>query len=133
MGNTALTYVIATNHPEYLEQALGGLREKEIFIKVNRMGVTPLHIAFSPLLKGKDTTELSKKLINMVPVSYMINNVIWNYDFFQFAEAFKENNPIFYKMLKEKYKFEVTKEMNPKIKEEINKSLNVYWEIDNTL
>lgn len=132
MKNTALTYVIATNHPEYLEQALGGLREKEIFIKMNGMGVTPLHIAFSPLLKGKNTDELSKKLITMVPVSYMINNIIWNYDYFQFAEAFKDNNPTFYKMLKERYKFEVTKIMDPKVKEEINKSLKVYWEVDDS-
>lgn len=133
MKNTALTYVIANNYPEYLEQSLGRLREKEMFIQINGKGVNPLHIAFSPLLKSKNTEELSKKLINMVPVSYMINNIIWNYDYFQFAEAFKENNPTFYKMLKEKYKFEVTKFMDPKIKEEINKSLKLYWEIDDTL
>ena len=33
-------------------------------------------------------------------------------------------------MLKEKYKFEVTTSMDPKIKENIKKSLNLYWELD---
>lgn len=132
MKNTALTYVIATNHPEYIDAALGGLREKEMFMKLNGMGITPLHVAFSNPLKGKNTDELSKKLLATVPVSYMINNVIWNYDYFQFAEAFKENNPTFYKMLKDKYKFEVTRPMDPKIKSEIQKSLNIYWEVDDS-
>lgn len=132
MKNTALTYVIATNNPDYLEQALGGLREKSMFTQLNGMGITPLHVAFANTLKGKNTTELNKKLINMVPVSYIINNVIWNYDYFQFAEAFQENNPTLYQMLKDKYKFEVTKKMDPKVKKEIQKALNIYWEIDDT-
>lgn len=132
MRNTALTYAIATNHPQYIEAALGGLREKEMFMKLNGMGITPLHVAFSNPLRGKNTDELSKKLLAVVPVSYMINNVIWNYDYFQFAEAFKDNNPTFYRMLKDKYKFEVTRPMDAKVKAEIQKALTIYWEVDDS-
>lgn len=62
----------------------------------------------------------------------MINNVIWNYDYFQFAEAFKDNNPTFYRMLKDKYKFEVTRPMDAKVKAEIQKALTIYWEVDDS-
>lgn len=130
MKNTALTYVIATNNPQYLTDALGMLKEKKLFMKKNAMGVTSMHLAFSPLLKGKNTEELSKKLINIIPVNYMINNVIWNYDYFQFAEAFKDNNPMFYNMLKEKYRVQITQQIDSKSKLEIEKALKLYWEID---
>jgi hypothetical protein len=35
-------------------------------------------------------------------------------------------------MLKEKYKFEVTKSIDAKVKKEINKALKVYWEVDDS-
>lgn len=130
-GNFALFYVISNNHPEYLEKALGAEHNKNIFIKKNSAGTTPLMAMFASELKGKNTEELSKKVINMIPVSYIINTQVSGYDFFQFAETFKNNNPYFYKELKNKFKFEVTQGIRDKDYKNIESMLNINWFIDN--
>lgn len=78
---------------------------------------------FSPLLKGKNVAELNNKMLKDTPTSYIINTNLSlgtdkSYDYFQFAELMKENNPDLYDKLKIKYKFEI-KNIN-KNKEVIN-------------
>lgn len=112
-GDFALGYVIANNYPEYVTASLGRLQDTSLFTKPNKNNITPLIYMFSPQLKGKDTTVLSKKMINLVPVNSLIKSKILIYDYFQYAEAFKENNPYFYNELKNKYKFNITSSVTP--------------------
>lgn len=130
-GNFALFYVISNNYPEYLTKALGAEHNKNLFLKKNLRGTTPLMAMFANELKGKNTEELSKKVINMVPVSYIINSSVYGYDYFQFAETFKNNNPYFYKELKNKFKFDVTKAVSTKDYKDLEDMLTINWFVDN--
>lgn len=131
MGNFALFYVISNNYPEYLTKALGAEQNKNLFLKKNLTGATPLIAMFANELKGKNTQELSKKVIDMIPVSYIINSSIMGYDYFQFAETFKDNNPYFYKELKNKFKFDVTKAISKTDYKNIENMLTINWFVDN--
>lgn len=114
IGNSVLVYIILANRPELIRYSYTGLGDKKIWTKENNSGFYPIHFIFSPLLRTKNVSELNDKILKEVPVSYLLNapqlklGTGKSYDFFQFAELMKENNPDFYKKLKEKYKFEVT-------------------------
>lgn len=110
-GNFALMYAVANNYPQYIDKSLGGTRDKKLFMKYNNSGFNPLHAAFSEKLKGKDTKALSDIIIAL-PTSYFVRSTIRGYDYFIFADVFKENNPYLHKLLKEKYKFNTTVKMN---------------------
>lgn len=118
-GNTALLYVISTNHAEYLEKALGGSHDRQAFLIRNKSNLTPLHAAFANELRGKNTKALSDKLISVVPAQMLLKADVMNYDYFLFAETFKDNNPYFYSLLKAKYKFQVSQAINPQDKKAI--------------
>jgi hypothetical protein len=124
-GNPALLYVISTNHPEYLEKALGGSHDKQAFLIRNKSNLTPLHAAFANELKGKDTKALSDKLINLVPAQMLLRADVMTYDYFLFAETFKENNPYFYGLLKAKYKFQVSQAIKPQDKKALSAMLTL--------
>lgn len=130
-GNIALTYAILANKPELLKYTYTVYNGKKTWNIKNNFGLFPLHYMFSPKLKGKNIEKLNDLVINEVPFSYILNMKLSfgynkNYDYFQFSELLKENNPDFYKKLKMKYNFEI----NSLIKDKesisyINKSLDI--------
>jgi hypothetical protein len=111
-NKSAIYYVILANKPNLLQYSYTLLNGKKSWILKDGNGLSPIHYMFSPLLKGKNVSELNDKMLKDTPTSYLINTILnldidKSYDYFQFAELMKENNPDLYAKLKSKYKFEI--------------------------
>lgn len=132
-GYNALVYILAANRADLINYVYKDYDSKKIFITPTKSKFAPIHFLFSPLLKGKNTSQLSDKILRDIPVSYFINTPQLKimdsriYDFFQFAELMKDNNPDFYRKLKAKYKFE-TKSVydTPEVRKFINSNLDLH-------
>ena len=101
-GNSLLHYVIVTNRPEYLETAMGPYSTSKFSVK-NKKGITPLHLMFSPALKGKDVKQLNEKVFSLISDKDILKNRISNMHYHAFANLMKDNNPQFYKMINDKF------------------------------
>lgn len=124
--NNMLHYVILANNPKVLHELTDNSRHSYLYEK-NAQGVTPLHLIFSKKrpyhlsTQKTDTIKLNDILIRLMSkeqinlISYVeINTPRLNY--FEFAEIMKDENPDFYKKLKEKFNFKVNIS-NEKIKQ----------------
>lgn len=113
VGNSVLNYMILANKPNLIKYSYTALGDKKIWIKPNSDGFFAIHFLFSPLLKNKNVATLNDVALKEIPVAYLLNagqlklGTGKTYDFFQYAELMKENNPDLYKKLKDKYQFEV--------------------------
>ena len=118
-GNNMFHYVILANNPKVLYELTNNVIYRNLYLyKKNFSGVTPIHLAFSKkrpyneATQKEDTPALNSVLINLLTkervkfVSYVeIGTPLLN--FFEFAEIMKDENPDFYKKLKEKFNFNV--------------------------
>lgn len=132
-GYSALIYIIVDNRPDLINYVYKDYDSKKLWITQTKSKFSPIHFLFSPLLKGKDVAQMNDRVLKDVPVSYLINvpqlRLIDNrmYDFFQFAELMKDNNPDFYKKLKAKYKFETQSVYDtPEMRKFINSNLDLH-------
>lgn len=132
-GYSALVYIVAANRPDLINYVYKDYDSKKTWITPTKSKFTPLHFLFSPLLKGKDVSQLNDKVLKDVPVSYLINVPQLRlmdsriYDFFQFAELMKDNNPDFYRKLKARYKFEIQSVYDtPEMRKFINSNLDLH-------
>lgn len=118
-GEYAINYVILANKPELIKYSYTVFTGKKAWTIKNNNGFSALHFMFSPSLKNKDVKKLNDLMLKEVPVSYLINTNLLlgtgkTFDYFQFAELMKNNNPDLYQKLKNMYKFEIKNLNNDK-------------------
>lgn len=106
-GNTPMSYAILTNRPEVVKKFFSEIDGTGALYRGNKNHVTPLHLMFSPEVKGKDMTALNNLILSNIEGS-KIKGIVYNgVDYFQFATVNKENNMDFYNKLKKKFGFDV--------------------------
>lgn len=109
IGNNTLSYIILSNRVnliDNIEKTTPNL--KALLIQRNLDNYNNLHLMFSPILKGKDTTKLNDKILSLMNNQSIIISSFPSIGFAEFAELMKENNPDFYNKVKDKFK------LNPK-------------------
>lgn len=115
-----LHYVIYANNPKVLNNLMSDNSYRSLYLyKKNITGLTPIHFAFAKKnpyheeAQEIDTPEMNDFLIRMIPkerVQLLTYNAGKNFPaltFFEFAELMKDENPDFYKKLKNKFNFSV--------------------------
>ena len=134
-GNTDLIYMLLDNKPEYINYMYTAYGDKNLWLKKNKSYFSALHYMFSPLLKGKNVEALNDKVLKEIPVSYILNLGNYDslvngkesmYDYFQFADLMKENNPDFFQKLQSKYKAQISGVVtSAEIIQDINRKLSL--------
>lgn len=143
-GNNMFHYVILANNHKVFYELTNSISYRNLYLyKNNHLGVTPMHLAFSKKMpyegsvEKEDTAALNTLLINLLSkervkfITYVeIGTPLLN--FFEFAEIMKDENPDFYKKLKEKFNFNVniSNEKITKLKPILTKSLILQNVID---
>ncbi|MCA8354196.1 hypothetical protein [Burkholderia cepacia] len=111
-GNTPMAYAILTNRPEVVKKFFSEIDGTGALYRGNKNHVTPLHLMFSPEIKGKDMTALNDLILSNIE-SFKLKGIVYNgVDYFQFATINKENNMDFYNKLKKKFGFDA--QVNPR-------------------
>lgn len=105
IGNNTLSYIILSNKVNLInnvEKTIPNL--KALLIQRNKDNYNNLHLMFSPILKDKNTTQLNDKIISLMNNQTIIMSSFPSIGYAEYAELMKENNPDFYKKIKEKFK-----------------------------
>lgn len=109
--NTALHFAVIANEPTVLKNLLTDNSRKLYLYRKNKAGIAPLHLVFAtkkPVNKEdyqKKLEELNTLLINNIDSSKINYLKLESLSYFELAELFKDNNPDFYKKLKQKFNF----------------------------
>lgn len=106
-NNSPLSYAILTNNSEIFNKTFSQVDGTNALFRINKNGITPMHLLFSSDLKNKDVSKLNDIVLSKINLQNLLYLNFKNVDYFQYIEIFKNNNPDLYKKLKQKLKFSV--------------------------
>lgn len=76
-GNTPMAYAILTNRPEVVKKFFSEIDGTGALYRGNKNHVTPLHLMFSPEIKGKDMTALNDLILSNIE-SFKLKGIVYN-------------------------------------------------------